>query len=51
LLRGDASSGARHNASVRIQELLQDLHVFVVEVADIMLQKKVFHKNLSYFVG
>ena len=41
LLRREIRSLSAHHASVRIDELLQKIHVFVVDVADVILRKDV----------
>ena len=46
LLRCEAAFAARHDAPVRIDELFQEVHVFVVNVLDIVLSENVVGHTL-----
>src|SRR3989344_7177609 len=41
LLGGEPDLGASHNAPVRIDELLEQIDVFVIDVLDVILRKNV----------
>jgi hypothetical protein len=42
MMRGDASSLSRNHAGVRIQKLLQQINILVVDVFDIILSEIAF---------
>ena len=46
LLGGKSAFAARHDAAVGIDELLQEIHVFVINVLDIVLRENVVGHTL-----
>jgi hypothetical protein len=46
LFGGEVRAIATHDAAVRVDELLQEIHVFVVDVLNVILRKDVVHNIL-----
>ena len=50
LLGREARALATHDATVRVDELFQEIDVFVVDVADVILCKDICHRLYVYTI-